>query len=702
MILRLVREQLRSQWRYTAWSAGLLAFALALATYAMVTGATAVAHENKYDDFNLYGRANFGAVDGVTEGDPAGAGQFNGRSAISLDDLVSLIRDASAEGSIVAGYEVGTNIVGYGEYTFFLIPATPVAWGPYLESGVAPEHGEVAVGADVAEALGIGLGDRIVLDAVGKDSGAASRTFVISGTLKTTEYVAPYWTRVPNVIASPTDFASVAAAFAHVTSSDAATGETTLAVHLEMGWDGDNGVLAPYAVQYWEDSSPRGITLSRAWSNSDQTGYRALGAAGLIVFGMIIAAFSMGRAQAEARTKWAATARVLGATRPTIALSSLVETAIVSLVGIALGLVVGIAAVAVSIGVLRATHADALLPSGPSVPGLLVLAGVGIGAVIAIVVAAVPAFWAARVSPVAALKPVTPLGEAAVSRRVSRWWLIGLLSGLALVNLAFYTASERLSGGGSWAYIALALGILAILVVGFAAVVDGLRELLPRVAERIGRIPRPWAVAAGDSLRAHHRLFTYASLSMALTVGVAVAAATQTAFGAIDWSTGWPGWGEPPMVGLAQFRDDTFLTSTSLWGVMGALGVATLIAVVVTLSSRATLAADGATRSALGLSRDSELVAAAARQWTPMVLGIVVGGVLGWMLPLGIRLAGALASPNVFVYSGRWNLTVAGYGLSAAGTVVGLALAISLIGSLVVGLAARAGTPVDGLRRAAG
>jgi hypothetical protein len=702
VIVRLVREQLRSQWRYTAWSAALLAFALGLATYAMVTGATAIAHQNKYDDFSPYGRANYGTVQAVTKGDLGDAGQINGRPAISLDELVALIRDASAEGPLVAGYEVGTSIAGYGEYASFLMPATPVAWGPYLESGVAPEHGEVAVGADVAEALGLGLGDRIVLDSVGEDSSAASRTFVVSGTLKTTEYVAPYWTAIPNVVASPSDFANVAAAFAHVTHVDAATSETTLGVHLEMGWDGDNGVLAPYADQYWEDSSPRGVTLSRAWSNNDQAGYRALGAAGLIVLGMIIAAFSMGRAQAEARTTWAATARVFGATRRTIALSSLIETSMVSLVGIAIGLVIGIAAVAASIGVLRATHPDALLPAGPNVPGVLILAGFGIGAVIAAVVAAVPAFWAARVSPVAALKSVTPVGEATVSRRVSRWWLIGLLVGLTLVNLVVYTVAERVQNAGAWAYIALALAIIACLVVGFAALVDGLRELLPRVAERVGRLPRPWAVAAGDSLRAHHRLFTYASVSMALTVGVALAAATVTAFGAIDWTNGWRGWGEPPMVGLAQYRDDTLFTSTSLWAGIGGLGLATLIAVVVTLSSRAALSADGATRSALGLSRDHEVIAAALRQWTPMVMGILVGGALGWVLPLVVRLAAALASPNALVYSGRWNLTVAGYGLTAAGTVVGLALAVSLIGSLVVGLLTRPGTPVEALRRTVG
>jgi hypothetical protein len=699
MILRLVREQLRTQWRYTAWSAGLLAFALALATYAMVTGATAIAHQDKYDDFNFWGHGSNAYVEAVIEGDPAHAGQFNDQPALMLDELTTLIRKASAEGSVTAGYSTDVRIAGHDDSVVFLVPATAVEWGPYLASGNPPESGELAVNADLARRLGLRLGDRIVLESYRDGDAGGSRTFVISGTLWA-GYTPPYWTTVPDAVSSPADFERVAPAFAGFAYVNTATGDFTTVIGLDMTWEGDNGVLAPYADPYWAGDASPGLTLGDAWSSNGEAGYRALGAAGLTVLGMIIAAFSMGRAQAETRTKWAATARVLGATRRTIALSSLIETAIVSLIGIALGLVAGIAAVAASIGVLRSRHPDALLPSGPSVPGVLILAGVGIGAVIAIVVAAVPAFWAARVSPVAALKPVTPLGEATVSRRVSRWWLIGLLSGLALVNLGFYTASERIDGSGSWAYIALSFGILAIVVVGFAALVDGLRELLPWVAERVARISRPWAVAAGDSLRAHHRLFTYASLSMALTVGVAVAAATLAATGAVDY-VGWPGWGEPPLVGLAQFRDDTLFTSTSVWAGIGALGLATLIAVVVTVSSRAALAADGATRSALGLSRASDLVAAAVRQWIPMVTGILVGGVLGWVLPLAIRLAGALASPNVFVYSGRWNLTVAGYGLSAAGTILGLALAISLVGSLIVGLLARAGTPVDALRRAA-
>ena len=63
MILRLVREQLRSMWKYTAWSAGLLTFAVALGTYAMVTGATALGFPFNSDSFSQKANAAaFGSV----------------------------------------------------------------------------------------------------------------------------------------------------------------------------------------------------------------------------------------------------------------------------------------------------------------------------------------------------------------------------------------------------------------------------------------------------------------------------------------------------------------------------------------------------------------------------------------------------------------------------------------------------------------
>ena len=43
MILRLVREQMRSMWKYTAWMIGLASLAVALATFALCNTSTSIA-----------------------------------------------------------------------------------------------------------------------------------------------------------------------------------------------------------------------------------------------------------------------------------------------------------------------------------------------------------------------------------------------------------------------------------------------------------------------------------------------------------------------------------------------------------------------------------------------------------------------------------------------------------------------------------
>ncbi len=701
MIFRLVREQLRSQWRYAAWSAGLLAVALALATFTAATAATVIRQQDSTRDLYLYGRDHVQNFVSFTNGRPADQNTRGIGKEISFTDLDALIATAGREGSITAGREFwALPPTGGSEGIPMAALATTLDWDRYLLAGHAPGPGEVVLTAETARRFGLGLGDVWAPRSDYRGARSAPMSLTVSGLLRDGT-VEPYWVSTYSAYISWADSVEAASAFQPWTFDDGDGGEPTSAIATVATWDDGNNAMFPYedGNDYFS-SLGHGFAFTRFFGNIGYVESWALGISALTLVSLVIAAFGMGRAQGEARTRWTATARVLGATRRTVALASLTETAALAALGITAGLGLGYLGEVFSLARLRASHPESLIPSGVSLPAAVVIAVVGAGFVISTVLAAVPAFWASRVAPAAALKPVTPVGEATVSRRVSRWWLIGLLAGLALVDLATFTISERATSGGDWAYIAVSLALVATLVVGFASLVDGLREILPRVAERLGRLRWPWAVAAGDSLRSHRRIFTYASVSMALAVGTIVAVATESAIGAIDYDH-WKGWGEPPMIGFAAYVD-WIVDPGFLWAVVGIFGTATLIAAVVTLSSRSSLDADAATRSALGLSRNNETLAAAARQWTPMVVGIVVGGVLGWLLPLGIRALAAVASPNALVHSGQWNLTVSGYSVVSAAFVVALALAISLAGSLAVGLLARPRTPVDALRRAVG
>ena len=698
MILRLVREQLRSQWRYTAWSAGLLAFALGLATYAMVTGATAIALRDANDEFTPREHAAFfHSAIGTAAEDPALAGLEN---LLPFDQVTALIAQASDEVPVTAVVQTHASLSTPGDILIAAV-ATPFRWDRYLAEGAAPQHGQVVVNYALAHDDAIAVGDRVAFTqhpSVGRDRGM---TFTVSGILKDFS-VAPYWTYPgADAYVAWSDAEAVVAGLPSVTVHAGGTEATALETF--VAWDGYSAVLAPFStIDYWAPQGT-GFSFTEASLFTDTTGRWLLVAAALAVLGTIVAAFGMGRAQAEARTRWAATARVLGATRRTVALSSVVETAIVSLAGIAVGLAAGVAAVAATLGVLHARHPDALLPATPSVPRALLVTGVGVGLLIAGAVAAVPAFWSARVAPVAALKPVTPVSEARVSRDVSPWWPVGILGGSIVVASGLQWFVERLDGSGmSLLPVALGVAVIVMVVAGAAVAVEGARRIVAWLGRRLSLSRRPWLIAAGDGLTAHRRLFTFASLASGGTAGAFAWVVTANAASPYYRSSATFGWGDAPIPSFAEWWHNDLPGSLLVGAALLFAGVVTFVAVIVTLSSRASFATDAATRAALGLTPNGERVAAATRQFAVMATAATGGAVLGWAARLIVRLVGASLSPFERVSSVHWNLTVAGYALAATGVALAVILAVALAGSLVVGLLGRSRTPVEALRRAAG
>jgi len=235
-----------------------------------------------------------------------------------------------------------------------------------------------------------------------------------------------------------------------------------------------------------------------------------------------------------------------------------------------------------------------------------------------------------------------------------------------------------------------------------ALLLEGSRALVGRVGALLARGRRPWLIAAGDGLVAHRRTFTFASLSALALTGAMAWAATDSAIRAIDPNVDFGGSGEPPLPSFASWWQDDFQASGRAAGLGIIIGVATVVAVAVTLASRSAFAADAATRSALGLTGAGERAAAAIRQWAVMGSAAIGGGLLGWAVRVVVRLGGAALSPRELAYSAHWNLTVAAYGLAGSALMIGVALGVTLAGSLAIGLLTRAGTPIETLRRAAG
>ena len=240
----------------------------------------------------------------------------------------------------------------------------------------------------------------------------------------------------------------------------------------------------------------------------------------LVVGGFIIVnTFSMLLAQ---RTRELALLRALGSSAAQVVRMVLAEAAAVGLLGGVLGLGAGIGLAAllqVGVGAFG-LEVSGGLPIRPRT----VIASLGVGIVVTVVAAAVPAIRASRIAPVAAMRDDIALPDKSLRRR-GTWAVVLLLLGLEAVPPAVV-----LEGG--WAN--LALGTSAVLL--FLAFAVGAAPLTRPVLTVVGA---PFAalfrtvgrMARGNALRSPRRTAATASalmIGLALVTAVSVLSASAT------------------------------------------------------------------------------------------------------------------------------------------------------------------------------
>ncbi|MDJ0382513.1 ABC transporter permease [Streptomyces sp. G-G2] len=253
--------------------------------------------------------------------------------------------------------------------------------------------------------------------------------------------------------------------------------------------------------------------------------YALLGFAGLAVLVgifLILNTFSMLVAQ---RTRELGLLRALGAGRGQVTRSVLTEALLLGVTGSTLGLAAGIGLAATlktligDFGVdLSATH----LVINP----LTLAAAYGVGVLVTLIAAYLPARRAARISPMAALReaaapPVTPLGRRTALGGALLLAGLGALAAAATHHDTLVTAAALLGTG-------IAASLIALVVLGPALsrlVVHGLGAPYPRLFGAVGRISRLNAVRNPRRTGA-----TAAALmiSLSLVGAVAVLAASLT------------------------------------------------------------------------------------------------------------------------------------------------------------------------------
>ncbi len=686
MILRLVRTQLRSEWKQTALGVGTLS--LALATFSLLVAATKLANWDRWESHTGPCQAsgvNYGYVVAVHD-DPAShpiLGQVE--PVLSLEDAEKLVRDAAVISPVEATAHVATH-----QTVDVNVPLAGSLAERYLATGDEPGPGEIALSPHLASDLGLDLGDTITLESFSfHGDSTTSVSLTVSGILLNGS-VDSYQVWVPDAIASTDDFRILSESFPHEYFADPETDVAALATFIDFTWEGHNPALAPYQVicDYNLDTSFTWGSVVDMLSSDSLKGPAswALAVSAIAMVCLILAALFMGRAQAEARTRWNATAMTLGASGRTIAAASLVETAMISVLGIAAGLGAGIGLANLHLVLLRATHPASVLPPSISVPALVLVVGAGVGLGLAAILAVVPAFWVSRVPPAAALKPVTPVSEATLSRPVHWWWPAALTAvGVGVAGVAV------VMGTGSAGVQATSMASAAILIAAVPAlVIQSARGLVSLAGRALARSRRPWVLAAGDGILAHRRAFTFASLSALLTGGIASWGITVNAANEpFPRSSPLSPWN--PLETLYDWWKNQFSSvdeSVLLVICSIAFAVVAIVSATVLASFRESMAKDDSVRGALGLSRRGERLSVGTRQTSVLAIGSVAGALGGCVIAILHRLLLAVLSSSHLVNSLEWNLGLMGDAFIRAAIVVAIGVALAVMGGLLASLVA--------------
>ncbi|WP_084128646.1 FtsX-like permease family protein [Demequina sp. NBRC 110055] len=663
MIGVLLREQLRAQRAALAWMTMLIAAAAGFATYSWTANLTddALAAQGAI----LQGRGELWDQSAVVEDHSNDELASGWGTPMTRDEIDAFVAQANAEGAGLVATETvydawtapeGDADAGWGALAQAF--SGDVLWHEGLAEGDAPGAGEVAIPANVAAAWGVGIGDRVEVgyDAA-SDTGdyhaVGAGTRVVSGIVVDRVNWGTDW-----VGETPTAFSP---------------GDPLLAASFEASpdyaWEGGKFAQMEFA---WERDTPATIAAfpdhGWTWATGGPQASGATVLAAVLAVGTVIAAVAVGRSQAQRRARWTATARALGASRSSIAAATLAEGSLVGLIGGTLGLGAGLAVAQAHLqGVLDAAAAppDVTL----AVPATTYLTAVGGGIVLGLVITAIPAALAARVTPASALKDVAAVDEAELTRRV-RVWPVAVITAVGYIGMGVSAAFYQRSGDG-WL---LVFGGIT-LVSGFALLVEGSRRWAGWLGGWLSRRSSPAAVRAGLDLLAHPRQAAALTLLQCVTLGVIVAMSTISTLTDTSPGSGSFGWfAYAPNGESFPLRWDVI----SIWMVQSAVSWRLSLGVLIALQalagaiiagSRGLAAVEEGAARALGLNARAARWAEVLRFTLPQAVGAAAGATL------------ALAAAVPFVWVGAQEMYYTGHGVTLV-DVADAALLAALVATL--------------------
>jgi len=697
MMLRLAIAQLRANRSFTLWTAGLMTILVAILAYIVIAGATQATISREAaavygGDRDSYGAVSF-ALSPPIQSVVAPDAQEGTQGVIAEPDPgiapsdfdAALASSKASDAMAIAQNYLRTSPIERGDAEWWMgdrVINTVALRGnveiPALAHGVAPAHlGEVTLASNVARRLGVSIGDDLTLYPVGwqpdtRDQGTTPRVMKVVGLAASNDLIG-YDVYLPDAYVSwdevTTPEGVLVSTFVQFDENQVPV--RSLEGYADVHWTGDDKALDPYRMQGWITPTPSDFSLPHAtvaW----------FGAAIALFIAMIVMSFAVGRSQASARTQWVATVRTMGARRAHIVAAATLESLLLAAIAVVAGTGLGVALAQVQLSFARAQSGAPFGPSAIAWHWVIIPVVIAAGVVVAVVVAAVPAFWAARVAPTAALKPVSDVTETELSRRVPVLWLIiPFAVGAGLVELT------ALDFGAPVAAVAV-LGWIIVIVAGFALVVEVLRVAIASVGRGLAHSPHPSMLTAGDALATRPRQ----AVAPALLMAVAVSLLTLWSCVQANSATEYLADGEGGFAGLdppsRDYLRSNLLGFTTIATITIAALALQLVAAAIITSHRAATSNEAAARRAMGLSRRGEAIALWWQQWLPQAVGVCVGLVVGM---IGF-LARASVSQSPFT-DGVWRARFAALGYGAAYSAV-VAAAMLAVADLVAALAARA------------
>ncbi|WP_156159128.1 FtsX-like permease family protein [Demequina gelatinilytica] len=613
----LVREQWRAQRRYTLTAGVMVALATGLAAFTLSSLATSAAVSDEISRARGYDAEHLATLNGWSDGPGIIDGEtWDDWNSVTPEEASAIADDARAQGIDVTTSAVVYANLDHDETTTYLAAVEPTAGTDMLYSGRLPGPGEVALASRYAELRGYAIGDAVTVTATSTDGvpDAPPVPLTLVGLIKSVGYEDAAADSAGLISPESVDAIARTGGFWPMVNE---AGERTGRYDITFAWDGPMIDALAGDAQTFEGAEP-------LWSGYLGVGeWLAVLGAALLATVAVGAALAAGRAQGEARTQWVATARALGATRRDIVTGGIVEGLAVGLVAGAVGIVAGWAAEAWAYAATGQARPDIFGPGVAVLPWGYAAVLWGLAMVLALVIGLVPALWASRVAPSAALSPrgATHQRDAEPrSRRVPLTWLAGI-GALALAVAAGNPPST--TGGidaiavGAWiavAVVAAALGVLAV------------RAALPHVSGALARTGRPSLVLASHAL--HHRTggLTAAATGLLLAAGLT--------FGAVETTV---------MATALAYDDDLLAAGATLatwdlvvdallaWWLGGALLLMAggFMVGLAEWMGRGAALREAATAGALGLDRHGRQIAAIARVAVPMGLGVLAGTALG-------------------------------------------------------------------------